>query len=80
MPTMVTYFDKSLYTYILPPVDYPDGKSYLKFGCHDRSKDLQTLEAVTDYFVDGPDMATVENLVPFAKEIIPGEFGNFLNI
>ena len=72
MPTMVTFFDKSTYTYILPPVEYPDGKSFLKFGAHDRDKNLKTLEEVTNYFVEGPDPEKVEKLVEFAKTIIPG--------
>jgi hypothetical protein len=76
MPTMVTYFDPSAYTYILPPIVYPDGKSYLKFGCHDRTKNLKSLSEVTDYFVDGPDMDKVKNLVNFAQKIIPGQIFN----
>jgi sarcosine oxidase len=73
MPTMVTYFDESAFTYILPPITYPDGKSYLKFGCHDRTKNLKTLKEVNDYFVEGPDKEKVKNLVNFAKQIIPGK-------
>ena len=72
MPTMVTYFDPAAYTYILPPIVYPNGKSFMKFGCHDKSKDLKTLKEVTDYFVQGPDPEKVQKLVNYAQQIIPG--------
>ena len=32
LPSMVTQFHPTRYTYILPPITYPDGKTYLKFG------------------------------------------------
>ena len=73
MPTMVTYFDPAAYTYILPPIAYPNGKTYIKFGCHDKEKNLKTLKEVTDYFVQGPDPEKVQNLVNYAKQIIPGK-------
>ena len=30
------------YTYILPPIPYPDGRTYLKLGAHDLTRKLQT--------------------------------------
>ena len=42
MPSMVVQLEPSRYTYILPPILYPDGKHYLKFGAHDLSRELRT--------------------------------------
>ena len=38
MPSMVVQTEPRLYTYILPPIRYPDGRHYLKLGQHDLSK------------------------------------------
>ncbi len=69
---MVTQFHPVAYTYILPPIKYPNGKTYIKFGAHDRDKNLTTLDMITDYFRNGPDPAKVKILVDFAKDLIPG--------
>ena len=34
------------YTYILPPILYPNGRHYLKFGAHDLSRELHTKESI----------------------------------
>ena len=46
MPSMVVQLEPSRYTYILPPILYPDGKHYLKFGAHDLSRELRTKESI----------------------------------
>ena len=38
MPSMVVQTEPRLYTYILPPIRYPDGRHYLKLGQHDLTK------------------------------------------
>ena len=40
MPSMVTQTEPKQYTYILPPILYPDNKYYLKFGQHDLTRVL----------------------------------------
>ena len=42
MPSMVVQLEPSRYTYILPPILYPNGKHYLKFGAHDLFRELRT--------------------------------------
>ena len=70
---MVTQYHPVAYTYILPPIKYPNGKTYIKFGAHDRDKNLTDLEMVTDYFKHGPDWIKVQKLVDYAVKLIPGE-------
>ena len=38
----VLKLEPSRYTYILPPILYPNGRHYLKFGAHDLSRELRT--------------------------------------
>ena len=38
--------EPSRYTYILPPILYPNGRHYLKFGAHDLSRELRTKESI----------------------------------
>ena len=42
MPSMVIQTEPKQYTYILPPILYPDNRYYLKFGQHDLTKVLTT--------------------------------------
>ncbi len=72
LPTMVTQLHEWKYTYIIPPVQYPDGKTYLKFGKHDTTKELTTLEDMNSHYTNGPDMSQVEELVVEAKKLLPG--------
>ena len=39
--------EPSRYTYILPPILYPNGRHYLKFGAHDLSRELHTKESIS---------------------------------
>jgi len=69
MPTMI---DTSIGAYILPPIRYPDGKSYLKIGVGDTSDpQLTSLEGLQDWFTGE---GLEENRTDFTarlKEIIP---------
>ena len=60
------------YTYILPPIKYPNGKKYLKFGAHDLNQTLQSHKQVTNHYRLGPDPAHVRKLVSEASRILPG--------
>ena len=51
MPSMVTQTEPKQYTYILPPILYPDNKHYIKFGQHDLSKVLTNQTQVSMYQV-----------------------------
>ena len=50
MPSLVVQVEPSQYTYILPPILYPDGKIYLKLGQHDLEKTLRTEKEVTLHY------------------------------
>ena len=56
MPTIVTNYPygKLDGTYILPPIQYPDGKYYLKLGHHDMFENIVTTsEAMKNWYEDG---------------------------
>ena len=56
MPTIVTNYPygKLDGTYILPPIQYPDGKYYLKLGHHDMFEGIVTTsEAMKNWYEDG---------------------------
>ena len=42
MPSMVIQTEPKQYTYILPPILYPDNRYYIKFGQHDLTRVLTT--------------------------------------
>jgi len=72
MPTMVTQLEPVKYTYILPPIKYPNSKIYLKFGAHDLDRTLTTHDQVTNHYRMGPDQAHVNKLAQEASRLIPG--------
>ena len=61
-----------MYTYILPPIRYPDGRTYVKFGQHDLSRELDTRAGVTRHYRTGPDPGHVRQLVDQARQLVPG--------
>ena len=72
MPSMVTQTDPKMYTYILPPIRYPDGRTYLKFGQHDLTRELRTRAEVTHHYRAGPEPGHVSQLVDPARQLLPG--------
>ena len=60
------------YTYILPPIRYANGKTYLKFGAHDLDKTLTSHKQVTNHYRIGPDPAHVRKLTLEALQLVPG--------
>jgi len=72
MPSMVVQVEPKQYTYILPPIVYPDGYIYIKFGQHDLSKKLETQSQVTEHYRSGPDPRHVRQLVDEALKLLPG--------
>ena len=72
MPSMVIQTDPKVYTYILPPIRYPDGRTYLKFGQHDLTRQLRTRAEVTSHYRAGPEPGHVRQLVDQAGQLLPG--------
>lgn len=75
MPTIVTSYASGELdgTYILPPIQYPDGNFYIKLGHHDKfEKDLTTKEEVEDWYRSGcGDTQAVHQLAMFIKQLLP---------
>jgi len=71
MPSMVIHLEPSRYTYILPPILYPNGRHYLKFGAHDLSRELRTKEDVVNHYRIGPNPDHVRKLACEARVLIP---------
>lgn len=72
LPAIVTQLHEWKYTYIIPPIRYPDGKTYLKLGVHDSDRLLTTLAHMNEYHESGPDVKQVDELVAQARELLPG--------
>ena len=64
MPSMVVQTHPTQYTYILPPILYPDGKTYLKLGQHDLDKSLRTGRDVTLHYRSVTVSQQVSSLCP----------------
>ena len=75
MPSLTTNYASGLLdgTYILPPIRYPDGKTYLKLGHGDHFEaDVTTIKELDAWYSNGkgnPD--AVESLTAFIKTLIP---------
>jgi len=69
---MVVELEPNTYTYTLPPIQYPDGKFYLKFGAHDLDRNLKTQADVVSHYRLGPDPAHVRKLAGEAHRLVPG--------
>ena len=72
MPSLVTQTRPWQYTYILPPITYPDGRIYLKFGQHDLSRVLTSPADVVNHYRAGPDPGHVQQLLGEAVKLLPG--------
>ena len=75
MPSLTTNYASGLLdgTYILPPICYPDGKTYLKLGHGDHFEaDVTTIKELNAWYSNdkgNPD--AVESLAAFIKTLIP---------
>jgi len=58
--------------YILPPVVYPDGKTYLKIGGDSEARTFDNLADIGAWFRSDGDPAEREHLVGIARKIMPG--------
>lgn len=76
MPDIIKRNDKTAFgAYILPPVKYPDGNYYMKFGGSfnfETGEELKTLEDVRKWYLSDGDNTTTDILVHFVNELIPG--------
>jgi sarcosine oxidase len=63
--------DVSERCYILPPIQYPDGKYYLKIGGDTDDPTLQSLEALTAWFRSSGRAAAADALTHRLQSIVP---------
>lgn len=73
MPSTAVFAEKDEdLVYILPPVVYPDGKTYLKIGGDSEARVFTSLANIGDWFRSDGDPAEREHLVTIARRIMPG--------
>ncbi|MGJ3253890.1 MAG: NAD(P)/FAD-dependent oxidoreductase [Elainellaceae cyanobacterium] len=78
MPSLMYQFpdehhdDRMLAVYMVPPVEFPDGKTYLKIGVgSQRDRIFDSLENLTTWFKQGPDPATHDHIHALLTAIMP---------
>jgi sarcosine oxidase len=59
------------HVYILPPVRYPDGKTYLKLGGDTEARSFGKLEDIVEWFHTDGDPAEREKLAAVAETLMP---------
>ena len=72
MPSMVYRFPDGRDPYLLPPIPYPDGRTYLKIGGDPENLVLETATEIGAWLRSGGNMEVATYLAGIAKEIIPG--------
>lgn len=76
MPSSIVFGDRDEdHVYILPPVRYPDGKTYLKLGGDTEARVFDTLEDAGTWFRSDGDAAERDLLVETALQLMPGLAG-----
>ncbi|MGR3289962.1 MAG: FAD-dependent oxidoreductase, partial [Paracoccaceae bacterium] len=58
-------------TYLLPPIIYPDGKTYLKIGGDPRDSDLKNTAEITDWFQGQGWPAGRDHLIAVINALMP---------
>lgn len=72
MPSSIVFGDRDEdHVYILPPVRYPDGKTYLKLGGDLEAQSFETLEEAGAWFRSDGNLAERDLLIAAAAEIMP---------
>ncbi|WP_160009618.1 FAD-binding oxidoreductase [Rhizobium sp. 18055] len=72
MPSSIVFGDRDEdHVYILPPVVYPDGKTYLKLGGDTEARSFDSLEDAGAWFRSDGSLAERDLLVAAASEIMP---------
>jgi sarcosine oxidase len=76
MPSTIVFGDGDEdHIYILPPVRYPDGKTYLKLGGETEARVFDTLEDAGAWFRSDGDPVEREHLVSVASQLMPALSG-----
>ena len=76
MPSTIVFTEyEEDHVYILPPVRYPDGKTYLKLGGDIEAGDLVRLEDMRAWFGSSGNPAERQRLIDTAVQLMPGLAG-----
>jgi len=76
MPSTIVFGDRDEdHVYILPPVRYPDGKTYLKLGGDLEVRSFDTLEDIGAWFRSDGDPLERDHLVSTALQLMPALAG-----
>lgn len=76
MPSTIIFGDRDEdHVYILPPVLYPDGKTYLKLGGDLEARSFATLEDAGQWFRSDGDLTERDQLTAVALQAMPGLSG-----
>ncbi|OWW03297.1 FAD-dependent oxidoreductase [Rhizobium sp. R72] len=76
MPSTIVFGDRDEdHVYILPPVRYPDGRTYLKLGGDLEARSFETLEDIAAWFHSDGDLLERDNLVSTALQLMPALAG-----
>ncbi|WP_028746296.1 NAD(P)/FAD-dependent oxidoreductase [Rhizobium mesoamericanum] len=76
MPSTIVFGDRDEdHVYILPPVRYPDGRTYLKLGGDLEERSFDTLEDIGAWFRSNGDPLERDNLISTALKLMPALAG-----
>lgn len=72
MPSVIWRLPDGRDPYLLPPIRYPDGRTYLKLGGDPVDKVIRTADEISDWFRSGGDPKVGAYLRDTIEELIPG--------
>ncbi|KKX29271.1 FAD-dependent oxidoreductase [Rhizobium sp. LC145] len=76
MPSTIVFGETDEdHVYILPPVGYPDGRTYLKLGGDTESRSFERLEDIVSWFHSEGDSVEREKLAAIAEKLMPALAG-----
>ena len=71
MPSISHHPANRVNTYLLPPVKYPDGSTYVKIGVHNSERILKSDDEIREWFRNGTDKHEKEIAYQSIVELIP---------
>jgi sarcosine oxidase len=75
MPTLIYQIDSPVLesVYLLPPIEYPNGRAYLKMGCNTiADQTLRSCQEIRRWFIQGDSDVVKEAMRQALLEILPG--------
>ncbi len=72
MPSVIFRVPDNSDPYVLPPIRYPNGKTYLKIGGEPDALRLETADALTQWFKTNGDETLIPYLTERMETLIPG--------